>query len=146
MITDISLEKKVIYGMQSGNYMSGDEAIAYVTKEIQRQFGEGMRLDEKKSVWKHHGWFMLRFRYTPRFYTIYFEGEFNSFNIRITKDDGAYIALAQLTNYSNNLTKTDLRNAIEELKSVLKTEIAFYKIINGQRYQEADGAYKRIKR
>ena len=132
--------------MQSGNYMSGYEAVAYVKKEIQRQFGESMRLEEEKSAWEHHGWFMLRFRYIPRFYTIYFEGEFNGFNIRITKDDGAYIALAQLTDYSNNLTEMDLRNSIEELKRVLKTEIAFYKIINGKRYQEVDGGYKRIKR
>ena len=132
--------------MQSGNYMSGNEAVAYIKKEIQRQFGESMRLDEEKSAWEHQGLFMLRFRYMPRCYTIYFEGEFNGFNIRITKDDGAYIALAQLTNYSSNLTEMDLRNSIEELKSVLKTEIAFYKIINGKRYQEVNGGYRRIKR
>ena len=36
--------------MQSGNYMSGNEAVAYIKKEIQRQFGESMRMDEVKSA------------------------------------------------------------------------------------------------
>ena len=123
-----------------------NEAVAYIKKEIQRKFGDQMRFEEEKTAWEHHGWFMLRFRYMPRCYIIYFEGEFNGFNIRITKDDGAYIALAQLTNYSSDLTEMDLRNSIEELKSVLKTEIPFYKIINGKRYREINGSYKRIKK
>lgn len=132
--------------MQSDNYMSGREALPYVKKEIQRQFGDEMLLEEEKSAWEHHGWFMLRFRYIPRSYTIHFEGEFNCFNLRITKDDGAYIALAQLIDYSNKLTERDLCNSIEKLKSVLKTEIAFYKIINGKHYRENNGVYKLIKR
>ncbi len=132
--------------MQSDNYMSGREALPYVKKEIQRQFGDNMLLEEEKAAWDHHGWFMLRFRYVPGGYTIHFEGEFNSFNIRITKDDGAYIALAQLAEYSNKLTEKDLCDSIEKLESVLKTEIAFYKVINGKRYQEVNGIYKRIKR
>lgn len=132
--------------MQSGNYMSGREALPYVKKEIQRRFGDEMLLEEEKSAWEHHGWFMLRFRYIPRLYTIHFEGEFNCFNVRITKEDGAYIALAQLTDYNNNLTERDLCDSIEKLKNVLKTEIAFYKIINGKRYRENKGVYKLIKR
>ncbi len=132
--------------MQPGNYMSGHEALLYVKKEIQRQFGDEMLLEEEKSAWEHHGWFLLRFRYMPKLYTIHFEGEFNCFNVRITKEDGAYIALRQLTDYSNNLTEKDLCDSIEKLKSALKMEIAFYKIINGKRYQETNGVYRRIKR
>lgn len=105
-----------------------------------------MLLEKEKSAWNHHGWFMLSFRYIPRKYTIHIEGEFNSFNIRITKDDGGYIALMQLIEYSNNLTERNLCDSIEKLERVLKTEIAFYKVINGKRYQEVDGVYKRIKR
>ena len=132
--------------MQPGNYMSGHEALLYVKKEIQRQFGDEMLLEEEKSAWEHHGWFLLKFRYMPKLYTIHFEGEFNCFNVRITKEDGAYIALRQLTDYGNNLTEKDLCDSIEKLKSALKMEIAFYKIINGKRYQEVNGGYRRIKR
>lgn len=132
--------------MQPGNYMSGHEALLYVKKEIQRQFGDEMLLEEEKSAWEHHGWFLLKFRYMPKLYTIHFEGEFNCFNVRITKEDGAYIALKQLTDYGNNLTEKDLCDSIEKLKSALKMEIAFYKIINGKRYQEINGVYRRIKR
>ncbi len=132
--------------MQSGDHMSGRDALPYVKKEMQRQFGDSMLLKEEKSAWERHGWFMLRFRYMPKSYTIHFEGEFNGFNVRITKDDGAYIALSQLIDYSNTLTERDLCDAIEKLKSVLNTEIAFYKIINGKRCQEINGVYRRIKR
>ena len=132
--------------MQSGNYMSGHKAMSYVKKEINRQFGDEILLEEEKHAWEHQGWFLLKFRYIPKPYMIQFEGEFNCFNVRITKGDDAYIALRQLTDYSNNLTEKDLGDSIEKLKSVLKTDIAFYKSINGKLYQEIDGSYKRIKR
>ena len=132
--------------MQSDNYILGHEALSHAKKEIHRQFGDEMVLEEEKSAWEHHGWFILRYQYIPEPYMIHFEGEFNSFNIRITKEDGAYIALKQLIDYNNNFTERNLCDSIEKLKDVLKTEIAFYKIIDGKRYQEINGVYKRIKR
>ena len=74
------------------------------------------------------------------------EGEFNCFNVRITKDDDAYIALKKLTDYSNDLTEKDICDSIEKLKNVLKGDIVFYRSINGKPYQEINGEYKWIKR
>ena len=125
--------------------MLGHEALLYIKKEIQRQFGDEMVLEEEKTAWEHHGWFILRFQYTPKPYMIHFEGEFNGFNIRITKEDGSYIALKQLIDYRNDFTERNLCDSIEKLKRTLKTEIAFYKIINGKRYQLINGVYKQIK-
>ena len=132
--------------MQSGRYMSGHMAMTCVKKEMHRQFGDEILLEEEKYAWERHGWFLLKFRYIPKPYMIHFEGEFNCFNVRITKDDDAYIALKKLTDYSNDLTEKDLCDSIEKLKNVLKTKIAFYRSINGKLYQEINGEYKRIRR
>ena len=75
-----------------------------------------------------------------------YKGEFNCFNVRITKDDDAYIALKKLTDYSNDLTEKDICDSIEKLKNVLKGDIVFYRSINGKTYQEINGEYKRIRR
>lgn len=117
-----------------------------VKKEMHRQFGDEILLEEEKHAWEHHGWFLLKFQYIPKPYMIQFEGEFNCFNVRITKDDDAYIALKKLTDYSNDLTEKDICDSIEKLKNVLKGDIVFYRSINGKTYQEINGEYKRIRR
>ena len=132
--------------MRSGRYMSGHTAMSCVKKEMHRQFGDEILLEEEKHAWEHHGWFLLKFQYIPKPYMIQFEGEFNCFNVRITKDDDAYIALKKLTDYSSDLTEKDICDSIEKLKNVLKGDIVFYRSINGKTYQEINGEYKRIRR
>ena len=64
--------------------MSGHTAMSCVKKEMHRQFGDEILLEEEKHAWEHHGWFLLKFQYIPKPYMIQFEGEFNCFNVRIT--------------------------------------------------------------
>ena len=65
-------------------------------KEISQQFKNDIVIEEEKTDFNHHGLFKLKLKYIPNSYKSYFEGEFNCFNIRITKDDGAFIALTKL--------------------------------------------------
>lgn len=131
--------------MISDDYLLGKSSPAYVKEEMQRRFGMDMALEEESADWEHHGWFMLVFRYQPKAYRIYFEGEFNSFNIRFTKEDGAFAALSQVTDYSHSLNKADICNALEKMQTALKEEINFYKSINGKLYREDKGHYRRVK-
>lgn len=131
--------------MQSGKSILRQEALEFIRNEILNLFGKDMELKEEKSDWEHHGWFMLVFQYIPKGYRIYIEREFNSFNIRIASNDGGYIALEQLTNYENCVTGENICNAVDKLRIVLSSDISFYKVINGKRYQQVDGQYKRVK-
>ncbi len=130
--------------MGLSKYLIGQEAIEYIKKEISQQFENDIVMEEIETAFNHHGWFKLKLKYIPNSYTIYFEGEFNCFNIRIIKDDGAFIALSKLIEYNNNLTEQDIRDSLEKLKNILKTKIHFYKIINEKLYQDVNGTYKEI--
>ena len=41
-----------------------------VKKEMHRQFGDEILLEEEKHAWEHHGWFLLKFQYIPKPYMI----------------------------------------------------------------------------
>ena len=45
--------------MRSGRYMSGHTAMSCVKKEMHRQFGDEILLEEEKHAWEHHGWFFV---------------------------------------------------------------------------------------
>lgn len=114
--------------MKQSKYLTGSDAPAFVKEEIFHTFKDSVVLEEEKSAPEHHGWFRLVFRYIPKSYMIWFEGEFNGFNIRITRDDGAYTALKKLIDYKQDLTEKDVRDSIEQLQHILQTEIAFKKV------------------
>lgn len=132
--------------MQPGKNILWQEALEYVRDQVSNSFGKEMELREERSSWDHHGWFMLVFQYVPKKYTVYFEREFNSFNIRITTEDGGYIALEQIVDYENCITGENVLSAVNQLKSALEGDISFYKIINGKRYRQKDGSYQKIKK
>ena len=107
--------------MRSGRYMSGHTAMSCVKKK------NAPTVWRTKYCWRRKSTpgsimdgFLLKFQYIPKPYMIQFEGEFNCFNVRITKDDDAYIALKKLTDYSNDLTEKDICDSIEKLKNVRK--------------------------
>ena len=114
--------------MKSGKYLTGSDALAFVKEEIFHIFKSSVVLSEENSAPEHHGWFKLVFRYIPKSYIICFEREFNCFNIRITRDDGAYTALTKLIDYRQALKEKDVRDAIEKLRRVLQTEITFNEV------------------
>ena len=132
--------------MQPGKYILRQEAPEFVLDEVMQLFGKNMELIEKKSDWGHHGWFRLVFRYVPKNYYIDIEGEFNSFTIRIINEDDGYIALEQAVDYENCITGENVHKAVDKLRAVLETDISFYKVINGKRYRQIDGQYKRVKK
>lgn len=131
--------------MQPGNNILRQEALEYVRNEVMQLFGEDMELKEEKSDWEHHGWFMLVFQYVPKKYRICFEREFHSFHVRITNEDGGFIALEQIVDYENRITGENIEIAVSKLKRVLEGEISFYKIIHGKRCRQTDGQQKRVK-
>lgn len=114
--------------MKPGKYIIGSDALAFVKEKMLHIFKISAELAEEKSAPGHQGWFMLVFRYIPKSYMIYFEGEFNCFNIRITRDDGAYTALKKLIDYRQDLTEQGVCESIEKLHRVLQTEITFIKV------------------
>ena len=114
--------------MKSGKYITGSDALAFVKEEMLHIFKSSAVLAEVKSAPEHHGWFKLVFRYIPKSYMICFEGEYNCFNIRITRGDGGYTALTKLIDYKQDLTEKDVRDALEKLQRVLQTEITFKKV------------------
>lgn len=131
--------------MRSGKCILRQEAPEVVWTEVMNFFGEDVELKEKKSDWNHHGWFRIIFRYVPKNYYIYIEREFNSFSVRIVNGDGGYIALEQLADYENCITDENVYKAVAKLRSVLETDISFYKVINGKRYRQINGQYKLVK-
>lgn len=131
--------------MKSGHYILRQEAVEFVRKEVMCCFEENMELEECKSDWNHHGWFRIVFRYVPKNYHVYFEREFNSFNVRIVNEDGGYIGLEQIVDYENCITGENVSKAIDKLSMALKTDISFFKSVNGRRYRLSGGKYKRIK-
>lgn len=138
--------EKEIYRMQPDRNVLGREALEYVRNQVSDSFGKEMELRQERSNWDHHGWFMLVFHYVPKKYTVYFEREFHSFNIRITNEDGGYIALEQIVDYENRITGEAVRSVVKRLKTALEGDISFYKIINGKRYRQKNGTYQKIEK
>lgn len=122
--------------MQPGKNILRQEALEYVRNEVMNLFGKDMELREEKSDWEHHGWFMLVFQYVPKKYSIYFEREFHSFHIRITNEDGGFIALEHVVDYENRITGENIERAVDKLKMVLESNLSFYKVIDGIRCRQ----------
>ena len=101
-------------------------ALQYLKEEVRRQFGYSMLLEEEKTAWEHHGWFLLRFRYIPKQYAIRIEGEFNGFNIRIERKDAAFISLKDLLDCGCELTEEGIERAVAAMAQALETEIDFF--------------------
>ena len=89
--------------MRSGRYMSGHTAMSCVKKEMHRQFGDEILLEEEKHAWEHHGWFLLKFQYIPKPYMIQFEGEFLSFRRIIPLDKSTVFRYPQLSKNGQNI-------------------------------------------
>lgn len=132
--------------MQKGRYIPGPDALQYIKEEVQRQLGHNMYLEEEKTAWEHHGWFLLRFRYIPKQYTVRIEGEFNGFNIRIERKDTAFISLKDLLDSGCELTEEGIERAVAAMAQALETEISFFKVIDGKRRREVDGVFKQIRK
>ena len=111
--------------MKPGKYIIGSDALAFVKEEMLHIFKSSAVLTEEKSAPEHHGWFMLVFRYIPKSYMIYFEGEFSYFIVRIEKGDGAFTTLNRLTDFDNTLRMSAVRESVKKLKEILEREILF---------------------
>lgn len=132
--------------MQSDSiYLSNEKGISLIKDTIHKSFMQEIKLKSENINLKHHGWFLIQYRYIPKNYIITFESEFNVFDISITNDDGGYVSLRNLTNCDNRLTEEKVKASIKKLKIVLEQEISFYKSINDKLYKEVNGEYKRIK-
>lgn len=100
-------------------FLTAQEAVFFVKKEIQVQFGKDMELLRESVDAGHHGWFLLTFLHLPSQYQILFEGEFNSFNIQIRETENKGFGLNRRMDYSQHLTVSDIRLALEKLYKVL---------------------------
>lgn len=143
---DTALSRKEIYGMQLDNlYLLGLRGMLFIKEEMTKRFQSSMILVDEKSDINHHGWFILKYRYVGKKYIVSFEGEFNSFNVRITAEDGGYISLKQLSDYRNDLLERNIVDVITILQKVLAKPIEFYKVQNDKLYKQTNGSYKRVK-
>ncbi|MCI9127978.1 MAG: hypothetical protein HFG28_12525 [Eubacterium sp.] len=132
--------------MQLDNlFLTGLKGKSFIQNVMKEYFPKGMVLIDERDEENHHGWFILKYKYIEKKYVISFEGEFNSFNIRITTEDEEFISLKQLNDYESGLTKQNIVSAIIILKEILKKSIDFYKIQNGKVYKKNNGIYKRVK-
>ena len=126
-------------------YLFGDKGISFIKKIMNEYFENNVKLINEEVDLKHHGWFAIKYEYLPRKYFILFEGELNTFNIRIVNNDGGFIALKQLIDSKNNLLEDDITCTIVIMKEIINNPINFYKLIDDKLYQQIDGEYKRVK-
>ena len=141
----VSLRKET-YGMPLDNiYLLADKGALFIKKVMQNYFENSAKLINEELNSKHHGWFAIKYEYLPQKYLILFEGELNTFTIRIVNKDGGFIALKQLIDYKNNLLEDDITCAIVKMKDIIDNPINFYKIIDDRLFQQIDGQYKRVK-
>ena len=127
------------------SYLLGEEGALFIKKKMQELLENTTKLIEENIDISHHGWFVLKYEYFPKKYFILFEGEFNSFNIRIINQDNGFVALKKLIDYPNILRKADIVCAIEKMKEQLQLSIEFYKVIDDKLFRQVDGKYKRVK-
>lgn len=126
-------------------YLLGDKGVLFIKKVMQNYFENSVKLINEELDLKHHGWFAIKYEYLPQKYLILFEGEFNTFTIRIINKDGGFIALKQLIDYKNNLLEDDITCSIDKMKKIIDNPINFYKLIDDRLFQQIDGQYKRVK-
>lgn len=112
---------------------------------MEDNFEKNVKFINEELDLKHHGWFTIKYEYLPRKYFILFEGELNSFNIRIVNKDEGFIALKQLVDYKNNLLAEDITSTIMKMKEKIDNPINFYKLIDDKLFQQEGGQYKRVK-
>lgn len=116
--------------MQLDNsYLLGSDGILFINTTMKECFGNSIKLIEEDCDLKHHGWFTIKYEYLPQQYFILIEGEFNSFNVRLTNKNGGFIALKQLIDYNGNLLKNDILYTVHKMKEKLKSPIDFNKRI-----------------
>ena len=127
------------------SYLLGNKGISVIKNAMKNNFGNDIELINEELDLKRHGWFAIKYEYFPQKYLILFEGEFNTFNIRIVNRDGGFIALKQLTDYKNNLLEEDIMCTINKMKVRLESPINFYKVIDNKLFQQVGGKYKRVK-
>lgn len=127
------------------SYLLGSKGISFIKKVMRDSFENNVKLINEEHNFKHHGWFAIKYEYLPRKYFILFEGEFNTFNIRIVNEDDGFIALKQLINYKNNLLEEDIIYTIIKMREEIDKPIDFYKLIDDKLFQHVDGQYKRVK-
>lgn len=143
---DINSLRKETFGMPLDNsYLLGSKGALFIKKVMENNFDKNVILVNEKLDLKHHGWFTIKYEYLPRKYFILFEGELNTFNIRIVNKDEGFIALKQLVDYKNNLLAEDITSAIMKMKEKIDNPINFYKLIDDKLFQQEDGQYKRVK-
>lgn len=143
---DTALLRKEIFGMQLDNlYLLGLRGMMFIKEEMTKHFQSSMILIDEKNDFNHHGWFILKYRYVDKKYIVSFEGEFNSFNVRIITEDGGFISLKQLKDYENDLLKKNIIDVITILQKVLVKPIEFYKVHNNKLYKQTNGSYKQVK-
>ena len=127
------------------SYLLGSKGVLFIKKVMEDKFGKNAILIKEELDLKHHGWFTIEYEYLPKKYFILFEGEFNSFNIRIVNKDEGFIALKQLVDYKNNLLEEDIISAIIKMKETIDCQINFYKLIDDKLFQQDGEKYKRVK-
>lgn len=111
--------------MLYNDYLEVNNRVIYVKEEMQRRFGAEIQPAAENNAPEHHGWFKIEFRYLPKNYRIYFEGEFSYFIVRIEKGDGAFTTLNRLTDFDNTLRMSAVRESVKKLKEILEREILF---------------------
>lgn len=112
---------------------------------MENNFDKDVILINEEFDLKHHGWFTIKYEYLPKNYFILFEGEFNTFNIRIVNKDEGFIALKKLVDYKNNLLAEDITSTIMKMKEKIDNPINFYKLIDEKLFQQDGGQYKKVK-
>lgn len=111
--------------MLYNDFLEVNNRVIYVKEEMQRRFGAEIQPTAENYAPEHHGWFKIEFRYLPKNYRIYFEGEFSHFIVRIEKGDGAFTTLNRLTDFDNTLRMSAVRESVKKLKEILEREILF---------------------
>lgn len=126
-------------------YLLGSKGALFIKKIMENNFDKDVILINEELDLKHHGWFTIKYEYFPKNYFILFEGEFNTFNIRIVNKDEGFIALKKLVDYKNNLLAEDITSTIMKMKEKIDNPINFYKLIDDKLYQQDGGQYKKVK-
>lgn len=123
-----------------------EKAVNEFEESFQKVFFEKMLLREKVCSFGHMGYFKLHYVYIPMNYTIVVENELRTFTIAIEDEEKERNSLYRIERFDNQLSKSNIKNAIKLLKKVLDTdEIDFYIHIDGKLYRKRNNVLKRVK-
>ena len=123
-----------------------EKAVNEFEESFQKVFFEKMLLREKVCSFGHMGYFKLHYVFIPMNYTIVVENELRTFTIAIEDEEKARNSLYRIECFDNQLSKSNIKNAIKLLKKVLDTdEIDFYIHIDGKLYRRRNNVLKRVK-